>query len=199
MDYVLIAFKCIDSRLKSGVRGVICKLDIKKAYDYVNWNFLMYLLRRCGFLEKWRRWILWCISTVKFSILLNGTPVDIFGSTRSVCQGDPLSLLLFDIVIEALSRMLDTAAILEQFSGFLVGNAAGTLLTMSHLLFVDDTLIFYDADSHYLAALHGILARFEVVSGLKINLLKSELVPIGIMPNMEDLVEILSCRQSYLP
>ena len=104
-------------------------------------------------------WILWCVSTVKFSILLNGTPVDIFGSTRGVCQGDPLSPLLFDIVIEALSRMLDTTAILGQFSGFLVGNAAGTLLTVSHLLFVDDTLIFYDADSHYLAALRGILAR----------------------------------------
>ena len=65
----------------------------------------------------------------------------------------------FIFVIEALSRMLDTTAILGQFSGFLVGNAAGTLLTVSHLLFVDDTLIFYDADSHYLAALRGILAR----------------------------------------
>ena len=44
--------------------------------------------------------------------------------------------------------------------------------------------------------MHGILTRFEVVSGLKINLLKSELVPIGNVPNMDELVEILGCQQS---
>ena len=60
-------------------------------------------------------------------------------------------------------------------------------------------LIFCDVDSHHLVALWGILARFEVVSGLKINLLKSELVPIGIVPKLEELVEILGCRQSSLP
>ena len=64
--------------------GVICKLDVEKAYDHMNWNLLMNLLKRCGFSGKWRRWIMWCISTVKFSILINGTPVDFFGSTRGV-------------------------------------------------------------------------------------------------------------------
>ena len=48
MDFVLIASKCIDSRMKTGVPGVICKLDVEKAYDHVNWNFLMNLLKRCG-------------------------------------------------------------------------------------------------------------------------------------------------------
>ena len=55
LDFVLIASECIDSRMKMEVPGVICKLDIEKAYDQVNWNFLMYLLKRCGFSEKWRR------------------------------------------------------------------------------------------------------------------------------------------------
>ena len=83
--------------------------------------------------------------------------------------------------MEALSHMLDAAAMLGQFSGFSVGNLASTLLTVSHLLFADDTHIFCNANSHHLAALRGILARFEVVSGLKINLLQSELVPISNM------------------
>ena len=127
---------------------------------------------------------MWCISTIKFSILINGTPIDFFGSTMGVCQGNSLSPLLFDVVMEVLSCLLDATTMLEQFSGFSVGNLAGTLLTVSHLLFADETLNFCDVDSHHLAALRGILTRFEVVSGLKINLLKLELVPIGNVPNI---------------
>ena len=70
--------ECLDSRLKEGIPGVICKLDVEKAYDHMNWNFLLYLLDRCGFSRKWRRWISYCISTVCFSILINGGPEGLF-------------------------------------------------------------------------------------------------------------------------
>ena len=120
LDSILIASECIDSRLKSGVSGVLCNLDVEKVYDHVSWDFLMYMLQRCGFSEKWRKWIRYCISTVKFSILINDSPSNFFGSSRGLRQGDPLSPLLFDIVMEALSRMLDVAAFAGQFSGFSV-------------------------------------------------------------------------------
>ena len=55
LDSVLIASECLDSRLKAGVSGVLCKLDIEKAYDHVNWDFLMFLFQQCGFSDKWRR------------------------------------------------------------------------------------------------------------------------------------------------
>ena len=139
---------------------------MEKAHDHVNWGFLMYMLQRCGFSEKWRKWIMCCISAVKFSILLNGSPFDLFGSSRGIWQGDPLSLLLFDIVMEALSRMLDVATISRQFSSFFVGNTAGNSKMVSHLLFADDTLIFCDADPMQIASLRAILARFEEVSSL---------------------------------
>jgi hypothetical protein len=78
LDPVLIANECLNSRLRYSVLGVICKMDLEKVYDHVNWNFLLYMLRRCGFGEKWCSWIAHCISSVRFSILVNGTPTNFF-------------------------------------------------------------------------------------------------------------------------
>ena len=199
MDSVLIVAKCIDSRLKIGILGVLCKLDVEKVYNHVNWGFLMYMLQRCGFSEKWRKWIMFCISIVKFSILLNGSPSDFFGSFRAIRQADPLSSLLFDLVMEALSRMLDVAANTRQLSGFYVGNTASISMMVTRLLFADDTLIFCDANPNQLVTLREILTRFEDVSGLRFNLGKSELVPIRHVHNLDDLVGLLGCRYSSLP
>jgi len=68
LDSILIANKCLDSMLRSGVPGLMCKLDLEKAYDHVNWDFLYYVLRQSGFGAKWRKWISACISTARFSI-----------------------------------------------------------------------------------------------------------------------------------
>ena len=83
-DSVLIASECLDSRVRFGVPGVLCKLDVEKASDHVNWSFLDYMLGRCGFSTKWRRWILYCISTARFSVLINGSAEGFFAGSRGL-------------------------------------------------------------------------------------------------------------------
>ena len=199
LDPVLIANECLDSRLKSGMPGLICKLDVEKAFDHVNWNFLMQMLERSGFSTKWRQWILFCISTVRFSILINGSPCGFFGSSRGLRQGDPLSPLLFVLVMETLGRMLDKAVLEGRMSGFGVGNLEGRSMAVSHLLFADDTLIFCKAYLDQILILRMILIWFKAVSGLKINLGKSELVPVGVVINFDLFLAVLGCKQGSLP
>ena len=78
----------------------------------MNWKALLDLLKRMGFGEKWCRWIRTCILIVQFSILVNGAPVDFFGSMRGLKQGDLLSPLLFLVMMEVLSRMLKQLKVL---------------------------------------------------------------------------------------
>ncbi|RVW85171.1 Transposon TX1 uncharacterized 149 kDa protein [Vitis vinifera] len=79
LDVALIANEAIDSLLKGDETGVLCKLDLEKAYDHINWDFLMTVMQKMGFGEKWTGWIRWCISTASFSVLINGSPAAISG------------------------------------------------------------------------------------------------------------------------
>ena len=82
---------------------------------------------------------------------------------------------------------------------FSVGASSGRSLMVSHLLFADDTLIFYDANIDQILILRMVLIWFEAVSDLKVNLDKSELVAVGEVHNMDLLVAVLGCKQGSLP
>jgi hypothetical protein len=194
LDPILIANESLDSRRRSGEPGIMCKMDVEKAYDHVNWDFLLYMLKRCGFGAKWCSWISFCISSARFSVLVNGSPEGFFDSSRGIRQGDPLSPLLFVFVMEALSRMLSAGINDGLLEGFKVGN-----VTVSHLLFADDTLIFCKDSPDQLAYLRSIFLLFEAASGLKVNLAKSVLIPVGNVQQVDYLASILGCEVASLP
>ena len=196
LDGVLVANELIDSRLRSGIPGVLCKVDLEKAYDHVDWNFLDYVLRRMGFGTRWRSWVRTCISTVSFSVLVNGSPKGFFRSKRGIRQGDPLSPFLFLLVMEPLNYMLVRAKELGWISGF-KASSLGT--SVSHLHFADDTLVFLDATEAQVANLRFILVCFELVSGLHANLAKSKLLSVGVVSNLDLLAMVLGCGLEFLP
>jgi hypothetical protein len=197
LDSVLIANECLDSWIKSGIPGLICKLDIEKAYDHVNWDCLFFILDRMGFGRKWVCWMKACVSTVRYSVIVNGSPTGFFDSSRGLRQGDPLSPLLFLVIMEVLSWMLRRTEEGGFIRGFQAGRTDG--LGVSHLLYADDTIIFCDANPERLLYIQMVLTCFEAVIGLRVNMLKSEMVPVGEVPDLSRLAALLSCKIGSIP
>jgi hypothetical protein len=144
-------------------------------------------------------WIKQCILTVRFSVLINGAPCGYFGSSRGVRQGDPFSPFLFDLVMEAFSRMVGASTSRGLISRFSVGSSEQTRVVVSHLLFADDTLVFCGADETQIRHIGALLVCFEAVSGLKVNLPKSALILVGYLDDVDQLAGLLGYGTSLLP
>ena len=129
-----------------------------------------------------------CISTVRFFVLINGTLAGFFHSSRGIQQGDPLSPLLFLVVMKLLSRLLKKTEEGGFICGFQVGAALGDRLEVSHLLYANDTILFGDACLEQVSYIRRVLTCFEAVTGLHVNMSKSEMVPIGVVTNLSSLI-----------
>ncbi|GMQ01732.1 hypothetical protein CsSME_00048274 [Camellia sinensis var. sinensis] len=166
LDGVLIANEVVDGWKKSKKRGLLLKLDFEKAFDSINWGFLFSMLSNFGFGYKWISWMVECISTVRISVLVNGSPTKEFNPQKGLRQGDPLSPFLFNLAAEGLNILLLRAREKGLVKGIHVG---GNGVVVSHLQFGDDSLLFYEADMQEVMNLKRILRCFEMVTGLKIN------------------------------
>ncbi|WMV41945.1 hypothetical protein MTR67_035330 [Solanum verrucosum] len=199
LDASLIANELVDSRVKQKKPGIMCKLDVGKAYDHVNWNFLLNFLKDMGYGSRWIKWINFCISSVKFSLIINGNTEGFFQSHRGLRQGDPMSPFLFLLAMEGLNHMFRIANANRWVKGFRAQSGRGVDLEVSHLLCVDDALILCEAESSQIRHLRAILTIFEGISGLHVNWLKSHIFPINQVGNLQELAAILGCQVDSLP
>ena len=199
LDAPLIANEVIDSIIRRKERGVLCKSDIEKAYDQIDWNFIVKVLERMGFKERWIGRIKWCIPTALFSILINGNPTGFFNSTKGLRQGDPLSSYLFVLGMEAFSLLIDKAVSGGYLFGYKFRGRNGSEGKVTRLLFADDTLVFCKNLEDQMVYLSWILAWFEALSGIRINLEKSSLLLVGRVENAESLPAELGCKIGSLP
>ena len=140
-----------------------------------------------------------CISTAKFSVLVNGMSAGFFSSSKGLCQGDPLSPYLFIMGIEVLSVLIRRAVEGGFISGCNIWRGSGPIANISHLLFADDTIVFSEAKKEHLTYLSWILCWFEAVSGLRINLAKSEIIPVGEVEEIVEMVVEFGCKVGQLP
>lgn len=172
-DNVLIAFETIHSmRNKRNVKNgnVALKIDISKAYDRVDWDYLNEVLCKMGFSTKWIRWMDMCVRPVTYSFTVNDRLVGPISPGRGLRQGDPLSPYLFILCDEGLSSLLREQNRRGRLHGCSVSRRAPKV---SHLLFADDSLLFCKASSEECTVLKESLNLYERVSGQAINYSKS--------------------------
>ncbi|MCI04126.1 RNA-directed DNA polymerase (Reverse transcriptase), partial [Trifolium medium] len=164
LDNALVAIEVIHAmkRKTRGSKGDLAlKIDISKAYDRVDWGFLRGMLERLGFGEKWVRWMMMCVSSVNYSVLMNYDKAGPIYPGRGLRQGDPLSPYLFIIVAEGLTTLINQAIGRGDMHGVKICRGAPMV---SHLLFANDCFLFCRASISEATQLLSILRIYEEAS-----------------------------------
>ena len=172
-DNAIIAhevYYALKARKRQANSYMALKTDITKAYDRLEWSFLEETMKHMGFNTKWISWIMKCVTTVSYSVLINGSPHGNVIPGRGIRQGDPLSPYLFILCAEVLSHMMKQAESTRNLKGIHLSTKSPAI---SHLLFADDSLFFTLANQRSCYAIKQILNDYEEVSGQAVNLRKS--------------------------
>ena len=125
------------TKVKGNMGEVALKLDISKAYDKIEWNYLREVMEKMGFSQQW---IMLCVETVDYPVLVNGSVTGPIIPGRGLRQGDPLSPYLFIICAEGLYALIRKAKSRGDINGVKICNNAPIV---SHLLFADDCFLFF--------------------------------------------------------
>ncbi|GJS94754.1 RNA-directed DNA polymerase, eukaryota, reverse transcriptase zinc-binding domain protein [Tanacetum coccineum] len=181
-DNILLAqelFKGYNRKQKT--KKVAFKIDLQKAYDTINQDFIKVVLVQFGFPSKMVDWIMVCVSTTKFSININGERDGYFSRGRGLRQGDPMSPYLFTLVIEVFNIIMRKN--IGENKDFKYHHRCRKL-EITHLCFADGLLVFCHKDTKSVSVIKEAFEEFSSYSCLKANMNKST-VFFGGMTNAE--------------
>jgi hypothetical protein len=147
------------------LKGAVLKIDLLKSYDRVSWLYIRLLLTHLGFDVPFINWVMNCLTSASFAVLINGSASPLFTSKRGLKKGCPLSPLLFLLVVEGINRAIRHAKSVGTFSGIKISH----VLYLTHLLFVDDVLIFSGDSKREVEILRNILCLFSKATRMQIN------------------------------
>ena len=173
-DNIIIGYKCLHKirhSKRKNHRLVALKLDVNKAYDRVEWSFLEQIMLRMGFLRRWVDLVMNCITTVSFFVIVNGVAKGFFYPQRGLRQGCPLSPYLFIMCAEVFSNLIRHAEQKKLIHGLKFSRD----LSISHLLFADDSLIFTKATVEDCKNLKKLFECYKKASGQIFNMEKSSM------------------------
>lgn len=145
------------------------KLDMSKAYDRIEWDYLACVMIKMGFPATWIDRVMHCVTTVKYSFVINGEASEVVVPKRGLRQGDPLSPYLFLLCVEGLGTLIKKAHYDKLIHGISISRNAPV---KSHLLFADDSMVFAPANVRE-AVIMG-MKEYESLSGQKVNYDKCE-------------------------
>lgn len=170
-DNILLAQEIMQNyHRNTGSKRCAFKIDIQKAYDTVNWDFLHEILKRFGFHPCMVHWIMMCVTTTSYTININGEHQGFFRGMRGLRQGDPLSPYLFTLVMEVLTLIVKRRVV---NSGNFQYHPKCKELGITHLCFADDLLMFCKGDLMSIQVLMDAIREFSGVSGLNPSMEKS--------------------------
>ena len=175
-DNIISAYECLHfmkRRRAVNMRCCALKLDMMKAYDRVEWIYLAAILTKLGFHQSWVQMVMSLVTSVSFSVLLNGDRLENFRPTRGLRQGDPISPYLFLLSAEGLSGLINSKIQSSVLNGIKVAPSAPTV---SHLLFADDSLLFFRADVANAEIIKEVLGIYCGASGQRVNMEKSSIL-----------------------
>jgi hypothetical protein len=176
MNGVLALHEVLHETKKNRSIGIVLKLDFQKAYDKVCWEFLFENLKIRGFDKKWCQWMKQVVSGETLSVKINDKMGAYFASHKGVRQGEPLSPILFNLVADCLTRMIRKS----QDNGLIIGLANNLIPKgVAVLQYADDTIICLKDGMENARNMKSLLYWYEMMSGLKINFTKSEVILIN--------------------
>ena len=165
---------------ESGTPLAILSLDQEKAFDQVDWGFLLAVLCHMSFGPSFICWVKLLYTNIRSAILVNGYTSNWFHPLRGVRQGCPLSPLLYVLTIEVLAVGIHAHL---DIVGLHLPGVSSSLPVLS--LYADDTSIISSSDLA-MAAVFEVYAEFEAGTGAKLNLGKCEGLWLGAWRNRPD-------------